>query len=504
MLSSSPAPITRRRFFQASAVGGAACACTIWVPRRGVPDAPDSLERFLIETPREPCLEQLAARLQDDSERRRVGAALLEVAMRSVDFHHVGFVVQAGLRAAPLAPRPELPLLWCVNYFKDWQRRMGHPGLDPLRELDVELDVAAADEQLDRGLCDMDGAATAEALVALHRTAGPAAAWERVWRVSSRDWTFVGHRAIAPALLHRAAIALDSQRIEPILRWLGPFQFYWYATGGRGQSWDANRALAKEHADRTALGWTQPSDDPGPTLDLLSGIRAGDVDAACARALSGLTSGKLPAQSIWDAVFLGTAELLLRTTDSHELGQFPVHAVTSAEALHYASITSDVHSTRLLATLQGVAWVTEFTRAASDDSTLSDARIDALEAVDVGSDAAGSLETILDGLRPRANAPTKGPRAVRADQIEAAPALLSWMRRFGDSALARRAVIAGVLRSAGPNAHHLKLPVALFDMSAHTSPQWRARIEASLVHVMPSPHGPETDFFERVGGQAAR
>ena len=122
------------------------------LPRRsGALDPPGSLQRLLIEMPRERCTGELARRLRAGTTRQQIAAALLDVAMRSVDFHHVGFVVHAGLRAAPLAPRPEQPLLWCVDYFKSWQGRMRDPGLAPLPELDVQMDVAAADALLEHG-----------------------------------------------------------------------------------------------------------------------------------------------------------------------------------------------------------------------------------------------------------------------------------------------------------------------------------------------------------------
>ena len=101
-------------------------------------------------------------------------------------------------------------------------------------------------------------------------------------------------------------------------------------------------------------------------------------------------------------------------------------------------------------------------------------------------------------LRPRDSADRGPPSANRADQRSQAPAMLAWTRRAPSATPLRRLVIEGVLRSARADAHNLKLPVALFEMSEQVSPRWRPLIEASLVHTLASPDSPATDFFERL------
>ena len=79
-------------------------------------------------------------------------------------------------------------------------------------------------------------------------------------------------------------------------------------------------------------------------------------------------------QSIWDALFDGAGELLLR-----QPGIVSLHAVTTTNALHYAYQASGDDQTRRLLLLQNAAFLTLFRGAMGGRGKVGEARIDRLE-----------------------------------------------------------------------------------------------------------------------------
>ena len=89
---------------------------------------------------------------------------------------------------------------------------------------------------------------------------------------------------------------------------------------------------------------------------------------------SALSAAGVGPQSIWDAVFVGAGELLLR-----QRGIVALHAVTTANALHYAFATCGDDQTRRMLLLQAAAFVAEFRDAMQSRGKVSDADLAKLE-----------------------------------------------------------------------------------------------------------------------------
>ena len=91
---------------------------------------------------------------------------------------------------------------------------------------------------------------------------------------------------------------------------------------------------------------------PRPTCSRT--LRTGSDDDACEQVVELSNRGVAP-QSIWDALFDGAGELLLR-----QPGIVSLHAVTTTNALHYAYQASGDDLTRRLLMLQNAAFLTLF------------------------------------------------------------------------------------------------------------------------------------------------
>src|SRR5205085_9636500 len=90
----------------------------------------------------------------------------------------------------------------------------------------------------------------------------------------------------------------------------------------------------KELAGQIRGDWTDGKPSREATVDLLAVLRQAKADEAPAKVVEMLNAGMSP-QAVWDALFLGAGELLLR-----QPGIVALHAMTSTNALRYAYETS--------------------------------------------------------------------------------------------------------------------------------------------------------------------
>ena len=110
---------------------------------------------------------------------------------------------------------------------------------------------------------------------------------------------------------------------------------------------------------------------------------------ACDVAIQLLRRGTAP-QSLWDAIFCGAAELLLR-----QPGIVALHAVTTTNALHYAYLTSGDDQTRRLLLLQNAAFLPMFRQAMQGRGHLREMPIDRLEPIPLAGDGSKAVEEVF-------------------------------------------------------------------------------------------------------------
>lgn len=484
----------RRRFLQASAAGGALLGLgdlgflaglrpvsaeeAALDPRivRLDPEI-EPIVRLLEETPRNRLIEEVAGRIKKGLGYREVLAALLLAGVRNVQprpslgfkFHAV-LVVNSAHLASLGSPDSDrwLPIFWALDYFKDSQERDVREGnwtMGPPVESgrpSAEKAHAAFASAMD----DWDADAADAAVTSLVRTSGANEIYEMFFRYGARDFRSIGHKAIYVANSLRTLQCIGWQHAEPVVRSLA------YALVSHEGSNPARRddpadmpwRRNQERANRIPEGWAGGKPDASASAELLGTLRTGSEDEACDQVVELLGRGVSP-QSIWDALFDGAGELLLR-----QAGIVSLHAVTSTNALHYAYQSSGDDRTRRLLMLQNAAFLPMFRKAMGGRGRVAEARIDQLEPLSTDeAQGAGAIEEVFAAHDKK----TAARKALGYLQAGNRPEPLI--------AAARRLVFLK-----GNDAHDYKFSSAVLEDFYSVSPAWRERYLASSLVLLPS------------------
>ena len=125
----------------------------------------------------------------------------------------------------------------------------------------------------------------------------------------------------------------------------------------RSPYWE-NLPRVERWVSRLPGNWAEDTGDAGLTKEIVALLRDGKGSEACDLAVRQLVEGKARAGSLWDAVHLAAGELVISVAmrGSRPDGD-ALHANTAANALHYAFRASTLTRTRLLLTLQALAWM---------------------------------------------------------------------------------------------------------------------------------------------------
>ena len=240
-----------------------------------------------------------------------------------------------------------------------------------------------------------EGARRYAAIAGLARTAGSNEIYELFVRYGARDFRSIGHKAIFVANSWRTLNCIGWQHAEPVLRSLA---YALLNRGGGGNPAQPPRRPCRSPrpahqpgapSTRIKEGWTEGKPDATASADLLTTLRNGSYDDACEQVVELLNRGIAP-QSVWDALFDGAGELLLR-----QPGIVSLHAVTSTNALHYAYQSSGDDLTRRVLLLQNAAFVPLFRGALGSRGKVAEARIDQLEPMATSETGPGAVEEIF-------------------------------------------------------------------------------------------------------------
>jgi hypothetical protein len=432
----------------------------------------EPMVRLLEETPRDQLLEKVGARIKAGVSYREVLAALLLAGVRNIQprpsvgfkFHAV-LVVNSAHLASQSSPDEHrwLPIFWALDEFKSSQaadEREGNWTMAPVKESLVPP-ADKARQAFIEAMDNWDEEAADVAVAGLARTAGMNEVFELLYRYGARDFRDIGHKAIFVANSRRTLEAIGWQHAEPVLRSLAyALQHHEGGNPFRGdapadQPWKRNRELA----GRFRSGWTAGRLDDGATSEFLSVLRTGSDEDACAKTVELINRGVSP-QSIWDALFVGAGELLLR-----QPGIVALHAVTSTNALHYAFQVSDNDDTRRMLLLQNAAFLPLFRAAMVRRGAVGDGRLDVLEAAPLQSAGEAVSEIFSD---------------VSGDRLTAARKLLTYLN---DHPQPKEWIDAArvLIFLKGTNSHDYKFSSAAFEDFLNVSPAWRDRFLASSV-----------------------
>lgn len=436
----------------------------------------EPMVRLIEETPRARLLEVIADRIGQGTTYDEVLSGLLLAGIRNVQprpnvgfkFHAVLVVNSAHLASRASAPENRwLPIFWALDYFKEAQAQDEREGDWTMGAVDESRAPSApkAREALIAALDDWDVAATDAATAAFVRHAKPTDVYELLFAYGARDFRDIGHKAIYVANSRRTLEHLGWRHAEPTLRSLT------YALTNHEGANPANRDAPADRPWRQNLEraksfpkeWERGHPDSGATQSLLASLRKDDHSTVCQSVVEILNRGVSP-QSVWDALYLGAAELLAR-----QPGIVALHAVTSTNALAYAYRTTAVEHTKRMLLLQNAAFLTLFREAMAGRGKVGDYRVDKLEPIRPSNATPEALAEVFASLdRDRLTAARRAAgfleESRRSDEFLEAARLLIFLK--------------------GRNSHDYKFSSALLEDYANLSPEYRAAYLATGVYML--------------------
>jgi len=507
---------SRRRFLKTMAGTGSFCladgrllsslaAFGTEPPPERVHFGPDlePIVRLIEETPRQQCVRVFVAELRRGLPYRRFLAASLFAGIRRMNSHHEVYKIHA-VHQVGMEVRAEerlLPLFWALNGYKQRQEDFPLAAMTEFRGRLPSAENAAGEfrEALERG----DRGRAESALVALARGQGARATMEQLWPYGCRNGSTGGHMAIALANCFRALETIGWQQAEPALRFVIQD---WFALNyvRPDRYYQANQARMEEHLRHLPAGWAGQRADRAATRELFGQIREGRTEAASALAVQQLRRG-VQAQALWDAVHLGTAELLVRHNDGWGLASRPLHSNTSTNALHYAFRTATVPATRLLVLLQAIAWASDKIGGDRASGALRDLSITELRPSCLPPSSENAIAEIFAQLPARHYRwDATNRRAVlaygrRADADEACRKVFVLARdRPSALPLFVQTAHSWLCRKASNDTHEYKFLAAMLEDVGWVSPQWRPHLLAASVHYFHGDRSPDNPVIRQV------
>src|SRR5207302_6411010 len=315
--------------------------------------------------------------------------ALLLAGVRGIKPRPVGFkfhavlVVNSAHLASLASPDRErwLPLFWALDNFKSAQaanKKESGWVMPPVNAAKLPSSTQARKRFIE-AMENWDEEGADVAISALVRSAGADEVAELFWRFGGRDFRDIGHKAIYAANSWRTLQTVGWRHAEPVMRSLA-FACLEHSGANPAQRDDAADRPWRENLKRAGkirAEWQHRKPDRSAATKVLAAIRAGSASDACEKVVELLNKGIAPA-SVWDGLFLGAGELLMR-----QPGIVGLHCVTSTNALYYAYQASGNDETRRLVMLQNAAFLPMFLGAMKGRGKVDEnLRIDALEGDD--------------------------------------------------------------------------------------------------------------------------
>jgi hypothetical protein len=433
----------------------------------------EPLVALIEETPRNGVLEAVGERIRGGTSYHDLLSALMLAGVRGIKPRPVGFlfhavlVVNSAHMAAQAASDRDrwLPLFWALDNFKNSQatndRQNNNWRMGPVDEAHVPP-AHQARARFIEAMDKWDEEATDSAVAGLVRTAGATEVIELFWRYGARDFRDIGHKAIYVANSWRTMQTIGWRHAEPVMRSLAFALLQHEGTNPAERDAEPDRPWRQnlERARRIRAGWQRGTVSTSATGDVLAALRSASHGDACDRVVSLLNLNVDPS-SIWDGLFLGAGELLMR-----QPGIVGIHCVTSVNALHYGFETTGNDETRRMLMLQAAAYLTLFReRMASGQPRLRDLRVDTLEPLNPQAAGGGAIEEIFaDVSRDRMLAARKTLGLLQNNAL-AAPLLMAAGRRL--------------IFTKGRDSHDYKFSAAALEDFYHATPAWRNRFLAT-------------------------
>ncbi|MDA8967689.1 hypothetical protein N9F76_00200 [bacterium] len=450
----------------------------------------EPLVQFLEATPRDRVIEETARRVQGGLSYRHLLTALLLAGVRNVQprpsvgfkFHAVLVVNSAHLASISCADEDRwLPIFWAIDNFKSSQQRdisEGNWTLAAVNEAAVppaHLAVQRLRGSLDNW--DVDGADVA--ITALVRNRGAQTVFDELAHYAARDFRSIGHKVIYLSNAFRTLQTIGWEYAEPVMRSLV------YAMLNHHGS--PNPATSDQTADRPGRfnrdllsklpeHWHGTKIDDGATADLVATLHDCTPNEASEKVVALINDG-FSLQSVWNAIYASTGELLMR-----QRGIVALHSVTTTNALRNAFQSASSEKTRQYLLLQNASFLPMFREAARARGTLADRHITDLKTTDASAAPDAVEDTfVLSGK----------------DRIGAARKLYGYLDNGGDPQAvvdhARRLVFLK-----GGDSHDYKFSSAALEDYRFLTSEWRNRFLAASVFQLRSATEPTRPIVQRI------
>ncbi len=459
-----------------------------------IPRSTEPLVRLLEETPQDKVVEALAEKIRGGAAYRDVLAALLMAGVRNVEprptvgyqFHTV-LVVQAIhlISSALKGNKRWIPLLWAADYFKDAQAEDERERNWTMRPVDESAVAAVKDPKTEfvDAMEAWDESKADAAVVALVRTAEPDEIWELFFRLGPRDFRSIGHKAIDVYNTHRVLGVIGWEYAEPAIRSLAYALLMHEGENPAARDAWADRPGREnwKRIEELPEGWNTAKGDDAKkrtaTVELTSTLRDGSESDAPEKVVELLKRGA-PVRAIWDGLFLGTAELLVR-----QPGIVALHSLTTSRAIHYAYRFAKDDRTRAYLLLQNAAFLPMFRRTMADRGEVAEFQLDALKPDMNGRADQATVRAIFDALGEDATNAAKRTLGY----FEAGGASTPWI----DTA-------RNLLLPKGSGPHDYKFASALFELHDHISPEWRGHLMGAGTYILDGTSAPDNPLVDRI------
>ena len=432
------------------------------------------LAERIMQTPPDRIVEVVMTELRNGLSRQQLLAANFNAGARFAG-GHLGYVAHpVRVVSDEIATEMSLlPLFYYLSALRFRAARPDLPQLDPAKMPSADNAAGFFHDAMKEG--DRDGATSS--MIAMAREYGPRQAYSHLWMYGAeRNHNSGGHTAISVANTWRAMQATNWRCAETALQ----FTIQSARVPPRGSNL---HAINRERADRVAElppQWSSIRSDHGAVLELLDLYRKGDPASACQTTLNLLRRNSIRAGAVWDAVFLTTAELVIRYT-WFGTRMLAGHSVTCVNALHYMFRSLSDPVARLYALLEAVEWTTSFLARERDRPALRERSIIDIEPADLPPNNE-SLEKIFSLLPPRRF--SADTRVDYGDVDRAMEITFAWAKGRTDFRPFQETAQRLMCLKSTPEVHDFKFPMALFENCRYASPQWRPCLLAASVHVL--------------------
>ncbi len=398
-------------------------------------------------------------------------------------FHAVLVVNSARLASLACSDRERwLPLLWAADAFKASQQRDATEGDWTMPAVsDSKLPAAHLAEQSFRKSMDTwDEEGADAAIAAWSRTASESELFDAMAHYGSRDLRDIGHKAIYVANSFRTLSAMSREHAEPVMRSLA------FALLCRSN--DPNPSQANLEPDRAIKSntlriakmrkdWLYGKADPKATTELIGLFHKTTSDDAATVVSEMLQSGVSP-QSIWDALFVSSSELLMR-----QPGIVALHAVTTTNALAYSYRRVASPDLRLQLLLQNASFMGMFCQRVMSGTHRSD-KISDFSPAAIDGDNSIALEQVV--------------QSISKDNDQAARSLIALLDRAPNIASEFIDQARKLVFLKGTDSHDYKFSAAIMEDCFNLSPAMRSKYLSMSLFKLNGPSQPDTPLMPRL------